>query len=192
MTEPWPSWPDPEPSPPRPTGVSPVRSARWAVLTGGALLAGGVLLETLVLWFLAGYFGPTGTFAFRLSIFYDGLGGSYAVQGLGILIGALGWATREPRERRSRGPGPDPTVARRWRAGRALAIAGGVSAAAGQLFNAATLLSTSALEAPQRFVLLTPEVQILPSLMLGVGIVLFALGWWLRRTPEPAAPPAAA
>jgi hypothetical protein len=185
MTESWTPWPESEPTGPLPPHSSRTPSARWAVLAGGGLLAAGVVLQTVVLWFLAGYLGPTGSFAYRLSIFYGGLGGSYALQGVGILIGAVGWAAREPRERPSRGHRPDPRVASRWRVGRALAVAGGVVAASAQLFNAVSLLLASPYVASQRFVLLTPEVQIVPSLLLGLGIVLFVSGWALRKTPEP-------
>jgi hypothetical protein len=185
MTEPWTPWPESEPTGLPPPHSSQTTSARWAVLTGGGLLAAGVVLQTVVLWFLAGYLGPTGSFADRLSIFYVGLGGSYALQGVGILIGAIGWAAREPRERPTRGHRPDPRVASRWRLGRSLAVAGGVVAASAQLFSAVSLLLTSPYVASQRFVLLTPEVQIVPSLLLGVGILLFVAGWALRKTPEP-------
>ena len=188
MTEPWPRWPDPEPTPPRMAPPARSRTARVAVAAGGGVLAAGFLVQTAVEWFLAGYLGPTGTFALRLSVFYGGLGTAYALQGVGILVGSIGWAVREPGERPSRGPGPDLRIARRWRAGRALGIAGGVIAAGSLLFNATALLLTSPLDAPGHFVLLTPAIQIIPSLLLGVGILCFVVGWSLRRTPEPSLP----
>jgi hypothetical protein len=147
------------------------------------MLAAGLLLQTMVYWYLAGYFGPPGPYAGRLSVYYGGLGLAYTLQGVAFIVGAIGWALPEPSERRSRGSGRPTRSARRWRAGRGLAIAGGLVAGGSQLFNAVALALTSGLYLGNHFVLLTFQVEVIPAILLGIGILLFAFGWSLRKTP---------
>jgi hypothetical protein len=187
----WNRWPDPLPAPPPIPHAARSPAARWLVPVGAALVAAGLILVTIVEWYIAGYLGPTGNFASRLAVYYGGLALAYALQGSGFLVGAFGWAVPEASERRPRGGGPYSSAARRWLIGRWFARVGGMVAAGAQLFNAAALAATSAFSVSHTFVLLTPEVQIIPSLLVGVGLVLFAVGWSLRRTPStslPAAP----
>ncbi|MCI4351576.1 MAG: hypothetical protein L3K15_08720 [Thermoplasmata archaeon] len=155
---------------------------------GAALVAAGLMLVTIVEWYLAGYLGPTGNWESRLSIYYEGLALAYALQASGFFVGAFGWAVPDASERRPRGGGPLSPAARRWRLGRWFARIGGLVAGGAQFFNAATLAATSAFAVSHTFVLLTPEVQIIPSLLVGVGLVLFAVGWSLRKAPSTPTP----